>query len=151
MRDLEKCKKQLPSSESEVACHKVAQEVYYNAKNVVYLKQNYFTELKSIESRVKFSESLCALVLLATPLAIYGWVRILRREGKTSRSRLLFLGVWFLAFLAVAHTAAWLAFQSEEKAFANRVFGYHITLATNGLVGTRANKAMQPTGEDAGG
>jgi hypothetical protein len=43
---------------------KVTSAVYYQAKNVLYQQDKYFTELRKIESRVDFARSLCFSCLL---------------------------------------------------------------------------------------
>jgi hypothetical protein len=119
-------------------------ELFYIAKNRVYLKDTYFQELNTINSRVDFARSLTfvGVVLLITQLVLcifkYLVPSIFPRSSPASgtaipRSVVALQHTYFAAACIVCIALANGAFRSEQTNFNLRIFGYYAELAKDEL------------------
>ena len=134
-----------------------ANKLYYQAKNAVYLEDNYFAELRRIQVRIDFARSfaIISVILLFTTLILFllklifpnlqldhfpGVKFVKHKKSKTQKiSHLQYIertigGVIIFGLLfVIGHSA----YSSEEREFNSRVFGYFITLHLNGQLVTQ--------------
>jgi len=112
---------------------------FYFAKNRVYNNEQYFDELRRIQSRLEFSATVATVGLLLASVAIVMAsvrLRLVWRESQQRRLTarrgaqiaLVFLAIYFFAYLA---------YVQESDEFNKRVFGYYDSML-------RANRGELP-------
>jgi len=118
------------------ACINLVNRIFYNAKNIVYQNDNYFTELGAIEMRKNFVLAiLFDFMLLATAHLLLGVVYLARKKYKKMPLELCHWnarGMFYIGFLAtytVMFYCALLAYRVESASYNSRVFGYYATIA----------------------
>jgi hypothetical protein len=109
-------------------------QIYYDAKNLVYHENTYFTELQEIEKRVNFARSLTFLCLIYSLLfsvvAILCWLpwkwEFISSVRKKRKFILLIFGIYVLGIFL-----ARISFRSETINYNLRVFGYYISTTSS--------------------
>ncbi|PSR55888.1 hypothetical protein AHMF7605_21480 [Adhaeribacter arboris] len=103
--------------------------LYYVAKNTVFLKENYYDELKRIQNRIDLSRSLLILSVIYFFISLPFAIIALFYKGSNRiplRSYLIvyitFLSAWYFSNLA---------YRRESEEFNKRVFGYFSTMLLN--------------------
>jgi len=127
-------KKKIPDDD---ACKEVALQLFFNSKNPVYRNNNYFKELSQIQERIFFSRSFCLSIFISTCTITLVTIGVLayriKRQLPTRSSSLKFItySIIFICFYVCLFYVGGKAFENEEWAFANRVFGYYLSLPEN--------------------
>lgn len=111
----------------------IAVKIFYDSKNYVYRDNNYFKELSKIQDRIFFSRSFCLSILITLFTLFLTFIILLPiiitrpplnpRWSKYSIYNAIFIGLFIGLFYVGTR-----AFKAEEEAFANRVFGYYLSL-----------------------
>jgi hypothetical protein len=151
-----------PAKESFEGCPSSAEitssiySLYYYAKNVVYLKQSYYDEMKKIESRRDFSRSISliafvyftAALLLGLTRVIFLLIRYKPGEFRTNQVRIIFKKALFicLVLFGIYFFSMW-AYERESDEFNKRAFGYFSTMlmAKNNGEDTKAPNCREDT------
>jgi hypothetical protein len=101
--------------------------IYYYAKNRVYREENYFKELMDIQGRIDFIRSLAwgsfILLFIVTVICSFRFFQCQFEFFKIWPSIIILILIFFLF-----HIAAIFAYETEEKQFNKRVFGYFLSL-----------------------
>lgn len=106
-----------------------ADRLYYFAKNMVYRHNNYYDEMKRIQTRSEFSRSILIVsfiygtlgLLIALCLLLWPAARPKYEEDGTSFGR---ESLRVLGFLLFAMLISYQAFERESDEFNKRAFGY---------------------------
>ena len=117
---------------------KIANDIYYFAKNTVYKHETYFNELRDIQIRISFTRSFALISLFLVLLFIFSLFRILiiqkiervNKSGNKSVNQIISEGFSLIAFLILAG-ASLSSYAKEEKQFNLRVYGYFYTLISS--------------------
>ncbi|MCC7478576.1 hypothetical protein IT575_08980 [bacterium] len=121
----------------------LSRRLYYIAKNVVYLQDNYFQEMREIEAKVSavLAFAGCSMFLLAIAwlLCILALIRnardcINKRSPSTPWSHLAIYCAISTAYLLFTTTLAVQLYGYQEMEFNKRAFGYFSTLHRTGVV-----------------
>lgn len=117
---------------------KIANDIYYFAKNTVYKHETYFNELRDIQTRISFTRSFALISSILLLLSILSLIRILiiRRIKDVNKSGDNFVNqrkseylslITFLIFTG----ASLYSYAKEEEQFNRRVYGYFYTLISS--------------------
>lgn len=138
----ELCEEILPSLD---ILSSVTTQVYYHAKNELFLHPTYFAELSRIQRRIDFARSLTLISVLLLILLIFTLIFIflfmLLSWFTRPKTSFTYLNGGLFVLMAFVITslcfAGGIAFEEEEKEFDKRVFGYISTMkhaVSNGAI-----------------
>jgi hypothetical protein len=136
----------------------VAEQLYYHAKNIVFLQENYYDELKKIQLRIDFARTFLAISTLLAPLTLVlaaarglKLARLMQRGRRSPGIKhledkvLRFLALRLLARTAMITAAlvffsglAAFSYNAEERQFDMRAYGYFSSLHAS------ENSAVKP-------
>ncbi len=105
---------------------KSVDEIYYLAKNRVFLIDNYYSELRGHQSRVDFARAFSVaclfLCLVSSVLLVASWFG---RNSTTPEGRVWKQLTTALVLFSVFYLFARYSYTAEENEFNKRVFGYY--------------------------
>ncbi len=108
--------------------------LYYHAKNEVYINQNYYDEMRRIETRRDFARSIALIayiylvgaLFLGAGRAIYILIKYKTSRHKVNQRREIYrtvIPVWLILF-SIYFFGMW-AYERESDEFNKRAFGYY--------------------------
>ena len=131
---------------------KIANDIYYFAKNTVFQHESYFKELRDIQIRVGFTRSFALISSILLFLSILSLIRILiiiKKENVSKAgnkfNKIKSEGWSCIAFLILT-LASLSSYTEEEYQFNIRVYGYFYTLiSSNDTESLSIVAEMEPT------